>query len=197
MQLNILNKLIIHKKVSVVVSVPVYPQDKFNYYFEATSALHIYDRVKVVLHTNNRRLILAHDMMDNVYDFMICTFKYILNRDNNLPSDMMIGYVGYQYMCDTMAERKHACKYTEYMLFSVEKYVTFLYRVKNNYYLEINYSYPWLYRDPEPGENYILFKDFVKDYKPLFLYEVSEDVIQEWLMKCEQTYALAEKKFPL
>ena len=47
--------------------------------------------------------------------------------------------------------------------------------------LEITPVYEWHNTDPEQGELFITYEEFMKDYKSIFKQEVSRDIAEEWL----------------
>jgi len=52
-------------------------------------------------------------------------------------------------------------------------------------YLEISSSYPWLFLDPEPSDNYYSFDDYVANYKPIAVHEISRETAEQWIKQSE------------
>ena len=70
---------------------------------------------------------------------------------------------------------------------------TWLYSLNNKIYLEISQTYPWLFSEPEEGELFISFDEYITDYKPIVLIELQEPLIQLWINQCQDILQKMEK----
>lgn len=60
--------------------------------------------------------------------------------------------------------------------------------------LEVTPSYRWHFDDPEPGENYISYADFIKNYKPILFRTIPKQVAQEWVEQAQNLLQAVESK---
>jgi len=51
--------------------------------------------------------------------------------------------------------------------------------------LEVTPSYKWHFLDPEPGDEFISYEDFMKSYQPILFRTISKEVAQEWLVQAQ------------
>jgi hypothetical protein len=63
---------------------------------------------------------------------------------------------------------------------------TFFYEYGNKFYIEIAPNYPWHFSDPEEGEDFIPFEEYMKTYKPYAVIEIDRVTIERWIEQCEQ-----------
>lgn len=68
-----------------------------------------------------------------------------------------------------------------------------IYEKEGKIFFEITPIYKWHYRDPEPeAEGYITFGEFIKNYKPYVIAELSIETVREWLRQVEYLQALVK-----
>jgi len=76
-----------------------------------------------------------------------------------------------------------------YLLWSPGKKInvaTWLYNKNDTIYLEITPVYPWHFRDAEQDEKFIPYDEWIKNYKPLIISEITKDTTEQWLSKTEK-----------
>lgn len=71
---------------------------------------------------------------------------------------------------------------------------TWIYNKEDKIVLEITPSYPWHFRDPKEGENFITYDVFMNDYKPLLVREIDKGVARDWLSKCLELLQMIENQ---
>lgn len=59
--------------------------------------------------------------------------------------------------------------------------------------LEITPVYKWHFDDPEPGENYITYEEFMLNYKPILFRTIPKDVAQEWVDQAQNLLNIIEQ----
>ena len=69
---------------------------------------------------------------------------------------------------------------------------TWLYTKNGKIFLEITQYYTWTFDEPEPGENYITYDEFIKNYKPYIIREIPREIIQRWYDKTEKLIRIIE-----
>ena len=69
---------------------------------------------------------------------------------------------------------------------------TWLYIKNEKIILEITPDYPWTFVDPKSGENYITYDEFIKNYKPYVIREISREIAQQWLDKTAELIHIIE-----
>jgi len=83
---------------------------------------------------------------------------------------------------------------SEYWLYSTSGEVqTFIYTIDNQIYIEISPSYKWLHREPEEGEKFISFDEFIDSYQIIVRFELNENIIEEWIKTCNNIISILEK----
>lgn len=60
------------------------------------------------------------------------------------------------------------------------------------FFIEIVPLYPWFFSDPESGENYIPYQEFIKNYKSLALFEVPRSTVEQLLETFKEFQAILE-----
>jgi hypothetical protein len=69
---------------------------------------------------------------------------------------------------------------------------TWLYTRNGTIILEITPAYKWHFIEPEEGEQSITFEEFLKNYKPCAIREISKETAQEWLSKIDELLTIIE-----
>ena len=142
-----------------------------------------------------RRLI---DHLDSVINCKLLLHKSI-QRD--------LGFLWDEYLADSSAidfycEEIEGIKSwigTKYILFetpgSFEKNLTtWLYNnEKGEIILEITPGYKWHFQDPELGDEYFTYEEFIKNYKPILFRTIPKVVAEEWLVKLHELLKIVEK----
>lgn len=66
------------------------------------------------------------------------------------------------------------------------KTATWLYNNdKGEIILEITPVYKWHFLDPEPGDEFISYEDFMKSYQPILFRTIPKEAAQEWLVQAQ------------
>lgn len=158
--------------------------DKINYYYEPTEEVHKFDEVKVCFFNLENKVELCEDVLNEVLGAFYTAMQNALSGSIKLPHDIKPGDVG---RLSNYAFRGVYDDYSSSVLVwcSQKKVQTFIYRLEDRVYLEISPIYPWHFEDPLPDEKYISFDEFMKEYKPYFVIEISQSVMQLWVEQAE------------
>lgn len=62
-----------------------------------------------------------------------------------------------------------------------------------NIVFEFTPVYPWFYSDPEPGETFIKYSEWMKNYKPYLKRVIPKEIAQRWLKQLEELTMLVQK----
>lgn len=66
---------------------------------------------------------------------------------------------------------------------------SWLYNDKNgDIILEVTPSYRWHFDDPQVGDDYISYQEFMQNYKPLLFRKIHKEVAKEWLAQAKKLY---------
>jgi hypothetical protein len=186
--MNLIENFEITKNTSIEILIPN-AQDKFNYYYEATEKLNVFDQLTVLLKQNNEATILAEDMVDitiTIYNNML---EKALQNQVILPEGIDLGQIGRSYNLDIMYEISDAIDYSLFSVWSHKNSRTWLYNNNNKMYLEVSPLYPWLYSDLEEAQkekDFISFDEFMKTYKPIFFGEIPRASAEHWVRQCDK-----------
>jgi len=78
----------------------------------------------------------------------------------------------------------------DFMVWCGQDVATWLYEKDGVFWLEITPSYKWHFLEPAPEEsNYITYDEFIKNYKPHVMIELSIDIMKKWLRQTERLIA--------
>lgn len=81
----------------------------------------------------------------------------------------------------------------KFILFdSPEPITTWLFEKDKKYWIELTPVYPWHHRDPKESENFVSYEEFMKTYKPIALFEVSRETLEEWLKRVQELLKIVE-----
>jgi hypothetical protein len=158
--------------------------DKNNSYCEPTEKLHIFDFITVIYHDGSNELVLLEDVAEFIVEMLKNSLQSAFIGKQILPSHIDLGKASLSFSLDEQSDNDEI-DYTIFWLWSSPTRVqTWLYTRDNKIYLEISSTYPWLFVDPEPSENYYSFDEYIKNYKPIAVYEISRETAQQWLEQC-------------
>lgn len=65
--------------------------------------------------------------------------------------------------------------------------------IKGNIILEIAPDYRWHHMDPKPGEKFISYEEFMKNYKPYIVRIIPKNVATRWLAQAEHLLQTIEE----
>ncbi len=182
--MNLIQELKINNNCSIKILVPNL-KDKFNYYYEATEKLHMFDKVTIILKEGNKEVIIFNDILMEGIIRLENRLKSALNNELDLPAFVDIGNLGYYYNTDTK-NGQDSLEYSKYWLWSTQGPQTWSYNKDNKIYLEIVPTYSWLFSDAKEGDNYITFDAFMKTYKPIAVEEIDRATVQKWIEQCKE-----------
>lgn len=111
-----------------------------------------------------------------------------------------IGYLWNEYLhdvelpCETDSEGYAFWVGQKYLVWNAIRShaATWLYEKDGKFWLEVTPGYPWHFSDPEEGEEFISYEEFMKNYKPIALFEVSRETLEEWLKKVNEFIPIVE-----
>jgi len=86
-----------------------------------------------------------------------------------IPLPCNIGYINCEYV---HLGRKDYLPYHElinrYLLMDSPRFTaTWLYEIDGSFFIEVTPLYPWAFCDPQPGEQYISYEEFMASYKSM------------------------------
>lgn len=161
--------------------------------------LYRWDPIEIIFKDKNIEYIInQHDYLmpkiEDIYYYLQSVIKNKLCLSKSLKGN--IGYLRNQdsEQNNISISEKHKKllkkKLPIYIMWGGNKFETWLYNQNNKIYLEIIPLYEWAYRDPEEGEKFIPFDEWIENYKPLAVIEIDKATAQQWL---EQTKMLMKE----
>jgi len=83
----------------------------------------------------------------------------------------------------------------KYLLFSCNKsrITSWVYNTEGKIFLELTPQYQWHFDEPEKGEKFITYENFVENYKPLIINEITKEAAQNLLMWIQELRQIVEK----
>lgn len=190
--MNVVQEFKINQDDSIKILIPDI-EDKYNYYYEPTEKLHVFDQLAVVFQHKDNSIELAKDTMDSIFVTFEFALEKVLSGNNNLPEKYNAGDIGRIYNIDIETENENYFDSAEFSLWGNKDNSVWLYRKNNTIYLEISPKYPWLYWDPEEPTPTLSFQDFMKSYKPIALFEIDNNTIRTWLQQCSNIMEIADR----
>jgi hypothetical protein len=176
-------RFIIDNNTYFEVLVPELP-DKDNYFCEPTEKLHVFDIVSVVYCNNNIKTELLQDDAAYIIGVPHSILTKALKNKRILPDHIPLGSTSLWFSIDS-AKDDHDVEFGSFWLWSSpSKVQIWLYNKDSKIYLEISSTYPWLFVDPKPSDNYYSLDEYIKNYKPIAVYEISRETAQQWLEQC-------------
>lgn len=71
---------------------------------------------------------------------------------------------------------------------------SWLYNDKDgNVVFELTPVYPWFYSNPVPGEIFIKYSEWMKQYQPLLKTMITKEAAQKWLVKLQELITIVQK----
>jgi hypothetical protein len=175
-----------HKKIELF-----FPDiaNKINYFYNPTKNLHKFDEIMISLQDNNISLKLYKNTLDGALLSLHGQLKRSRTKLIDLPSTIEVGQMVYalnESDKENPDDEYKNVNFSNFWVWSSNKGPqTFMYTSNGDLYLEIGQIYPWLYSDPEPNDpHYISYENFIKNYKPILVHEISPETVDQWLEQC-------------
>lgn len=166
------------------VTVPDWP-DKINYYYEPTKKLHKFDEATVAYIESEINIELTKDIIDVIMCRFYESLKKAVNADTLLPHFIRPGDLG--YVLNRALNGLEEIDISPYWLWSSSKNMqVLLYNSSNKIYLEVVPSYPWTFLDPLPGDHYMSFEEFMKNYQPYVVEIIPMEIAIQWKDQCNR-----------
>ncbi len=172
----------------------VIPKNKYNYFYKPGSVLHIYDQIVIEFKQKKKKIQISSDMLDNLYEVFTDVLNAVVQNKIVVPGEIEVGCVGYWY--NMYIENETDVEFLLALPLALcgnGDWQMWLYSKSDKIYLEISPLYPWLYDGSKQKEKYIPFQEYMKTYKPIALYELSKETVEQWLVQCEKVFASADK----
>lgn len=83
----------------------------------------------------------------------------------------------------------------KYMFFSTYETITWFYTKNSSFIIEITPCYKWSDCTPTKNEQFETFEEFMKNYKPIAIHEISKKTAQEWLKQAQDYLDIIEPQF--
>ena len=177
-------------KKEIQISIPNIP-DKFNYYYEPTEKMHRFDEATVNFITPLNQIEIKKDILGDIFVPFYKILKRAIHKTVVLPNEIQPGRAG--YMLNLMLNDLNKIDLGPFWVWSsLTGNDTLIYNASDIIYLEIVPAYPWTFKDPDPGEEYISLDTFLEKYKPLVFEKIPYKVALEWLNKSEGFLRLLE-----
>lgn len=190
--MNLFFELKINDKNSLMFFIPSNVEEKLNYLFYPTETINLFDEIMVVLKTDETALELTQDSIEFTIGRLYRSLKDIFE----LPSMYTVGDVARLYNIDFYHEILEMCDLSESSLWNNQHTMTFLYSQYGKIYLDISPRYPWLSQELEEAKesnDFFPFEDYIRNYKPIKIYELSQETIDQWRAQCSQFLKRVEK----
>lgn len=161
-----------------------------------------YDDIKAVYIKNNQceYSIYLNDHIVEFIDVMNTALKEALTGDCKLDEFLQedLGYLWNQYLnsFQRVSSYKNIKSWIgkKYLMWETLSGASWFYEKEGKFILEITPVYKWHSTDPTPEEKkeYVTYKQFIKNYKPYVVTEISQETIHEWLEQTKYLLALIE-----
>jgi hypothetical protein len=190
--MNLFFELKINDKNALMFFIPSDVDDKLNYLFYPTEAINLFDQITIVLKAEE----IALELTENSIDLTIGDLYRTLKQISQLPSVYKVGDVARIYNLDIYTEKEDSFNNSSIALWSNQKTITHLYSQGSKIYLDISPMYPWIYdeqEDAKKSSDFFSFQDYIRDYKPIKIYELPQETIDQWRRQCSHFLKHVEK----
>lgn len=163
------------------------------------------DEVKIILYDNGHEYVLYDDIeiryaIEKLNTLLTKALHNKLQLHESIQQD--IGYLWNELLQDRLKllarvnqEGGNRWIGTCYLLWEIKGLDTWLYNKDEKIFMELAPVYKWHFDDPETGEDYITYDEFIKDYKPYLIVEIDKKVAQQWLAKTEELMQIIQDNY--
>ncbi len=162
-----------------------------------------YDEISVILSCNNTcEIDLYNDFLITALRELKSSLELILNGQAALHKSINknIGYLWNEYLhgvelpSKTDSEGYAFWVGRKYLVWdsASSKTTTWLYEKDEKFWLEVTPGYPWHFPNSEEDTPLIPYEEFMKTYKPIALFEVSRETLEQWLKKVNELIPIVE-----
>jgi len=168
--------------------------------------IHFCDDIEIYFISDNQDYRLFFDCFQYTLRSFIADFNDAINNKLSLHSSIKqdLGYLWNEYLSGeskiTFIKDNNSWVGKRYILWSSpggldQRLTTWLYNNENGeIILEITPSYKWHFQDPEPGENYITYQQFIKNYQPLLFRTIDREVAKKWIIEAQEILSRVEAR---
>jgi hypothetical protein len=164
--------------------------------------------IEIVLHNNkdSTQYILYSDCIMGILEPFISLLKKLDNQQLELPNSFAID-IGLLWDKELHAESQPDFKGfgqqwagLKFLLCETPGNAdlvssTWLFNKNGSMFLEITPGYKWHHFDPKPGEQYIAYADFMKQYKPIGNFGLSKNIVLQWLNQVEELLNIVKANY--
>ncbi|MBC2267057.1 hypothetical protein [Listeria farberi] len=158
------------------------------YMDELTERIHWDTKIQIKYETENTNYLLWDDnMLEGIRTFKTMLELALNNRlDMTAYSKYPIGYYENIEYNEISMNKMETMSFEKPLLWSSIAEVgneTFLYNSKNKVILEVSPIYKWHFDEPKILKDFITFDEFMKQYKPYIVQEISRDIVNKFISK--------------
>jgi hypothetical protein len=161
----------------------------FEFWTEEDEPFDYFTGVIIYFIKGKERVIVFDDFIGESLTNLTGTLDLLLNYKCVLDFGLKKGKVGREYNVYTFnslqmeipTDKKVNDPFPNYWFWSAKRVQTWTYNIGDKIFFEISPSYPWLHLDPEPGEPFTSFEDFMKDYHTIADFELDRATALAWL----------------
>lgn len=162
-----------------------------------------YDEIQVLLCTNNlKEFVLYQDFIIEALRAFKRVLERALNNKLQLHSSITknIGFVWNEYLHDDEVSMELDAMGNSFwvgqkhLIWNVRSSdaATWLYEKDGKFWFEVTLDYRWHFSDPKEDEEFISYEEFMRNYKPIALFEVSRETLEEWLKRVHELLKVVE-----
>lgn len=155
-------------------------KNKYNYYYEPTGQLDLFDEVSISLNNNTNNYLIATDILQAILGELQGAIKKI----NVLPSEIRVGELGKLYNKNMISDDFESIDFADFWMLSGIKTQVWVYESNGQKYIEVSDTFPNLFSDNMENDERVI-RDSLDNYKPLLLETINDTTIHAWLKKCD------------
>jgi hypothetical protein len=201
--MKIVQKFPITSVISLQILVPEV-QDKFNYYYEPTDALHKFDECSVILILHGESYTVITEIIQDIVCSLCFYLKNALKNKIILPPQIALGSLTAVYNRDYYRSYwleeglpgKEIIDYHQFWLWSTPNNMqSWIYNRDDAIYLEIGKTY--IIPEDQEQPNDADFQNYMAHYKPLLCTKISHKIAHDWLEKCKKIILEIDSEYEL